>query len=351
MGVGWKALAVALASLALIASGESAARAAAPPAHFFGVVTQGDLNSADLQRMDGVIGTLRIGVYWPSVEPSPGVFALAHLDAVVRAAAAHDIEILPFLYGTPPWLGSDPMRSPLRYHGGAAAWSNALTELVSRYGPKGDVWDGGGSDLPIRQWQIWNEPNFPLFWHPRPAPAEYARLLSVSNRALAIADPGAKVIAAGVAPVGGGPRPWRYIQSLLRIPGARAAVDEVALHPYSASPLGVEYAIRKTRHAMARVGAAGMPLLIGEVGVASHAEVPTGFDLGPHGQALFLSRTLELLIENRRRWHIAGVDWFSWQDVPSWEEQCSFCQFSGLVDQSDQPKPSWFAYRRVVWES
>lgn len=341
------ALVGAATALAILA-GASGAGAASPPPGFFGVASQGKLARSDFDRMQGVVGTLRVGVFWPSIEPLPGSYQLGELDSLVREATEHDIRVLPFVYGTPGWLGGDPVRSPLRYAGGAEAWSSLFTTLVGRYGPAGSLWSGSSKPLPIREWQIWNEPNFPLFWHPKPAPREYASLLDVSERAIVAADPGAKVVAAGVAPVGGGPRPWRFIQSLMRIKSARQDVDVVALHPYSASTLGVEYAVRRTRRGMARAGAAHKPLLIGEVGVASDAEVPTGFDLGPTGQAFFLRRTYEALIENRRRWRIAGVDWFSWQDVASWEKQCSFCQYSGLVDRGGTPKPAWFAYRRAA---
>ena len=337
----------AACALLISAIAPAAAQGALPPG-FFGVVPQGRIAAPDLDLMAGTVGTMRVGVYWPTAEPSPGIRELAGLDELVSAAAARGIRVQPFVYGTPAWLGPDPVRSPLAASGGAAAWSSFLRALVERYGPLGSLWSQAGSRMPIRAWQVWNEPNFPLYWHPRPAPAEYARLLDVSDKALAAVDPRARVIAAGVAPVGGGPRPWRFIQSLLRIPGARADVDVVALHPYSASPLGVEYAVRQTRRGMARSGAGKKPLLIGEIGVASKAEVPTGFDLGLDGQASFLRRSFHLLLENRRRWRIAGIDWFSWQDVASWEKQCSFCQYAGLIDRGGRPKPAWAAYRSVV---
>ncbi|HEY5977536.1 MAG TPA: hypothetical protein VIT85_06735 [Solirubrobacterales bacterium] len=317
------------------------------PNGFFGVVPQGEVGKADLDLMEGSVETLRVGIYWPSIEPSPGVFELAGFERLLGEAAGQGIRIQPFVYGTPQWLGRDPVRSPLAYPGGAEAWASMLTALIDRYGNGGSFWEGR-KPLPVRDWQIWNEPNFVIFWHPWPSPREYARLLDVSDRAISAADPDARVIVGGVAPVGAGPRPWRYLGSLLRIRGVKSDLDAVALHPYSASPLGVEYAVRQTRRAMARSGAGRKPLLIGEIGVASDAEVPTGFDLGLEGQASFLRRSFHLLLENRRRWRIVGIDWFSWQDVAGWEKQCSFCQYAGLVDRSGRPKPSWFAFSQAV---
>ncbi len=347
-GAGRRVVAILAATLLAALALAPAAGAAPLPRGFFGVVPQGELAGRDFGRMQGVVGSLRVAVYWPAVEPARGELDFSALDAVVTGAAARGIEVLPFVYGSPGWLTADPAESPLRAAGGGAAWSSFLAALVDRYGPRGSVWRDAGRRLPIRAWQIWNEPNFPLFWRPRPSAPGYARLLKRSAATLRALDPGATVIAAGVAPVEDGPLPWRYLASLYRVPGVRRAFDVAALHPYSSSLAGVEYEIRRTRRVMARAGDGRTRLLIGELGVASAAEVPTAFDLGRTGQARYVERALRLLLERRRAWRLAGVDWFSWQDAPAWERSCSFCQYSGLVDVGGQPKPSWSAFKRFV---
>jgi hypothetical protein len=298
--------------------------------------------------MREAFGTLRIGVYWPQVEPAQGVHDLVALDDTVAAAAAAGIEVLPFVYGTPSWLSSDPMRAPIRSPAQRRAWTGFLRLLVDRYGPRGELWNAAAPRLPIRSWQVWNEPNFRLFWHPKPAPSAYAELLRVSAAAIRGEDPGARIVSAGLAPVGAGIMPQDFLARMYRVPGARAWFDVAALHPYATARLGVKKYVRWTRRVMALAGDGAKPLLISELGVASAAERPTGFNRGPRGQALFLRRTFDLLLRNRARWRIAGVDWFTWKDASSWDEHCSFCQYAGLVDALGRPKPAWWELKRVV---
>ena len=338
--------ALAIAAVCLLAP-PSAASAAVPPG-FFGIVPQEAPTESDYSRMDGVVGTLRMPFYWPQLEPSRGIFDFTTIDQEVRLAAQHGIRVLPFVWGSPPWLTASPAESPLRSEAGPGAWSQLLRRLVNRYGPDGSLWSQAGPRLPIREWQIWNEPNFVLFWRPHPSPRAYARLLGLSARAIRAADPGARIVAGGVAPVGAGMLPYRFLEALYRVRGAKKNFDVVALHPYATSLFGVELYVRRTRRAMAEAGDARTPLLIGELGIASDAPRPTAFDKGMRGQAEFLRSAYALLLDRRRRWRISGVDWFSLRDGPAWDPHCAFCQYAGLLDLDGRPKPSWSAYRGIV---
>ena len=344
-------LALGGASLALLlcAPASAAARVPAPPG-FVGVVPQGALSVTDFARMRGTVGTLRISIFWPSVEPQAGEFDLAGIDSVISAAAQAGVRVLPFVYGTPSWLKSDPAVPPL---GPAArsAWRRFLRVLVSRYGPHGLLWGDGRAPMPVRQWQIWNEPNFLLFWHPRPSPAGYARLLETSAAAIRQVDPGARVVAAGLAPVEGGMLPWVFLRRLYSVPGARRSFDVVAIHPYSATLRGTIFQIRKARREMAAAGDSAKPLLVSELGVTSASQLPTGFDWGLKGQATFLRRAYRVLLDSRRRWRLAGVDWYAWRDTAEPDPNCVFCQHAGLFDWAGQPKPAWRAFARIAAEA
>ena len=344
---GFCGLGVAAALLLALAASAAARPPSEPPRGFFGVVPQGPLGAADFARMRGVVGTLRVPVYWPEVEPRAGEFDFGGLDATVTAAAEAGVRVLPFVYGTPSWLASEPTRPPLSA-AGRRAWAGFLRALVGRYGRGGTLWQGAPARLPIRMWQVWNEPNFLLFWRPRPSPAGYARLLAVSARAIRAVDPRALVVAAGVAPVEGGMLPWVYLRRLLAIRGVGRSVDVVAVHPYAYRLADVAYQVRLARRAMARAGLARLPLLVSEVGVASRTRTASGFDRGARGQAVFLRRAYRMLLRQRRHWHIAGVDWYAWQDGPLPDPHCVFCQYAGLLDRAGTPKPSWWALRRLA---
>jgi hypothetical protein len=314
---------------------------------FFGVVPQAPLTEADLTRMEGKVGTLRIPIYWFQVEPRPGEYDFAALDAEIGAAAEHGIRVQPFIYGTPAWLAREGARPPLRPRA-RAAWARFLRVLVGRYGHGGEFWRGRTRRLPIRLWQIWNEPNFVVFWRPWPNPAAYARLLQVSAHAIRGADARAKIVLAGVAPVNAGVKTWVFLRRLLRRPGVRHDFDLAALHPYSTNLSQLEYQLWRVRRAMSEARLGRLPLLVSELGLASWGTAPSPFIVGSGGQAAFLEATYRRLLEMRRRWRIAGIDWFAWQDQYNADPSCSFCQGAGLFDLEGKPKPAWRAFRRAV---
>jgi polysaccharide biosynthesis protein PslG len=348
---GWPALAVgALLSLLLVAAAPARAARAPVPRSFYGVVPQGQLAASDFARMRGVVGTLRVPVIWSQIEPRPGHFEFAGLDATVVSASAEGVRVLPFVYGTPAWLSTDPARPPLSSRA-RAAWAGFLRVLVRRYGSGGELWRGSSTPLPVRSWQIWNEPNFLLFWRPRPSAVGYARLLDVSARAIRGADPGARIVAAGLAPVEGGMLPWVFLRRLLGVPGAIRHFDMVAVHPYASHLRDVALQVRLAREAMARAGGARMPLLVSELGVASNSQLPTSFNRGRIGQARFLRSAFRLLLRNRARWHIAGIDWYAWQDAQGPDPHCVFCEYAGLFDANGAPKPAWGAFRHIATAS
>ncbi len=345
-------LARALGVLALltVAAGAPAAQARpALPRDFFGIVPQGALEQSDYDRMRGVVRTLRIPIFWHQVEPSPGEYRFAETDQTVIDAAAAGVRVMPFVYGSPAWLSGSSAVPPLATAPARRAWALFLRELVDRYGPHGELWQVAGRDLPIRRWQIWNEPNFVLFWRPRPQPVAYARLLRISARAIRAEDRGARIVTAGVAPVEAGIAPWTFLRKLYRVPGVSRDFELVGLHPYATRVRWVGDIVRYAREAMVDAGDRRTPLLLTEIGIASSGRYPNAFDKGLHGQAFFLRRALGLLVAKAGAWRIAGVDWFTWRDGPAPDPHCVFCEYGGLFDADGAPKPAWHAFRRIAF--
>jgi hypothetical protein len=326
------------------------ARSAPAPAaqlDFFGVVPQASLSAADFKQMEGVVGTVRLPIYWSWCEPAEGTYDFKALDAEIGAAADSGIRVQPLVYGTPAWLSRRPARPPLGPRA-RQAWAKFLRVLVRRYGTSGRFWQGRTRREPIALWQVWNEPNFVVFWRPWPNAAAYARLLHVSARAIRGADPRARIVLAGVAPVSAGIKTWVFLHRLLRRRGIRRDFDFAALHPYSTTVAELNYQVEKVRRAMAGAGFGDTPLLVTEIGVASWGTYPSTFVKGPEGQAEFLRAAFRRLLEMRRRWRIAGVDWFTWRDQSNLDPTCSFCQGAGLFGLNGKPKPAWWAYRQTV---
>jgi hypothetical protein len=334
--------------VATLGAGVAAAPAAPLPSGFFGVVPQTNVTAAEFARMQGAVGTIRVPVNWAQIETAPGRYEFGALDEEVLEAAAHGIRVLPFVGTTPAWLSPDPSRPPLGTERARRSWSSFLRVLVGRYGPGGLLWRDQGQKRPIRRWQIWNEPNFRLFWHPRPAPRRYADLLALAARAIKGEDPRAEIVVGGVAPVGAGLWPWVFLRRLYRVPGVKKDFDIVAVHPYSASVSEMVDQIESARYVMAEAGDQRTRLLVSELGVASWGSFASAFVKGPEGQAVFLRRSFERLLAMREKWRLAGVDWFTWRDQPHPDQRCSFCQGAGLLEVEGGPKPAWWAFRRIA---
>lgn len=337
------AVVAVLAAAALFNSSSAAAKA---PPGFFGVVPQAMPSKSDVARMAGSVEILRMPIYWFECEPQRGEYDFAQVDREITEAAERGIRVLPFVYGTPSWLGREA-EPPLSGAEGTE-WKGFLRVLVARYGPKGSFWKGRPHREPIRRWQIWNEPNFRLFWAPKIEPAGYARLLHASATTIRKADPHAKIVLAGIAPVGYGMKTWVFMRRLLRVPGVLRDFDFAALHPYSATIPELDYQLEKVRAALVAGGAGRKPLIVTEFGVASHGAYPSAFVEGEEGQARFLRDAYGRLLAMRHHWHIAGAYWYTWQDEADADPHCAFCQGAGLLRLNGTAKPAWFVFQRLV---
>jgi polysaccharide biosynthesis protein PslG len=346
VGAGWSAAGARAAAPAKGTAAGAGARAAGKvPPGFFGVVPDAPLGAGGWSAM-GELGLAdRFQVIWAQVEPEPGRFEWAAVDAVVAEAASRGLKVMPEIYGTPAWLEQQPSEPPLAGEA-RVAWAGFLQALVHRYGPGGEFWATWPHAEPIRRWQIWNEPNYPLFWQPRPSPTDYVHLLQLSKKAIQEVDPKAEIVAAGLAPIEHEPPPWRFLQEMYAVRGARHAFEAAALHPYTNSLQGLSYSVASVRRVMAQAGDSTKPLFVTELGVSSAGG--SAFDLGLQGQAEFLRGAMTLLARQRLRWHLGGVFWFTWADSTGEAPGCPFCDNSGLFGVGGEAKPAWGALEQVV---
>jgi polysaccharide biosynthesis protein PslG len=353
-----RAPAGACAAGILLALAPSSATAAAST--FWGVSSQTPVAAADLARMaEAEVGTLRALFSWAAIEPGPGGRDWSSSDALVAAAAANGIRVLPVLGGTPDWVARGPDRRrcvddcgvhPPRSRAALRAWRRFVGDAVRRYGRGGEFWSLHPelAARPIVAWQIWNEQNSPDFFAPRISARRYARVLDRAAHAIRGADRRATVVLGGMAEFAGvrGARPaWRYLRALYRLQGARRDFDGVGVHPYAANVAGVRKQLSRTRRAMRRAGDRRARIWVTEIGVASG----TGgdpFELGTLGQADHLRRSFRLLRDRRRRLGIRVVIWFSWRDSPT--ALCAWCPTSGLFDGAYAAKPAFEAFTRFT---
>jgi hypothetical protein len=346
-----------------------ASAAQALPAGFWGVVPQNSPSSAMFQRLGtGGVESMRISIGWPAVQPSQGgSFDWSGFDNQVEEASKAGINVLPFLTGAPEWAvpskrvpGAGGLTAPARLPVSGAArsgWVSFLTAAVARYGPTGSFWaeHPGVPVRPIREWQIWNEPNFKYFIA-KPNPAEYGQLVKLSYNALHAADPGAKVALAGLfsRPKGARDRKTGKHKSLnwyasdfisvmyKRSPGVKAKFANVALHPYTIFAKELPEVVEELRKVMRTNADPSKGLLITELGWSSGSKAGNNFFAkGPAGQAKELRTSFTLARKYQAKWKLRSVYWFSVDDNPG---ACNFCDGSGLFGPGSKPKPAWYSY-------
>jgi hypothetical protein len=313
---------------------------------FYGVVSAEPLPGGPLlARMGrGGVGTLRVNLSWGSVQSTAdAAFDWTHYDLVIGAAALYGIQVLATVYGSAPWAESTAEHPPL----GSAQprFEQFVRAAVERYGSGGSFWREHPDlpEMPIANWQLWNEPNSHLFWKPAPDVSDYLKLLRGFEGTVHSADSGAKVLLGGLFPTPRGDITMKSFLTQLYQRGGGRLFDAAAVHPYAATPQRALASTAELRTLMARAGDRDKPIWITEVGWASTG-TPPGLVVGPAGQADYLRRTFELVAADRDRLRIAGVIWYSLSDTPGplWVGHC------GLFTVDGAPKPAWDAFAQVA---
>jgi hypothetical protein len=344
-----------LAAAAIVLPAGSAA--AKVPTDFWGVSLLGEnLDSGDLARMHkGNVTNARFTFFWQKIEPNRGSYLWGPTDKLVGDLASRGIESLPTVYGTPSWAAKSDATAPVRSRKQRRGWKTFLEALVARYGPGGDYWTDpslyplqhpASPPVPLRSWQVWNEPTIPSYYKPKPSVKGYTKLLRISHKAIKTGDPSAKVILAGLFGYAYKPRfyAWHFLSRLYRKHGIKRDFDAVNLHPYGPKVFYVADQIKRTRRAMKRHGDRHTKVWISEIGWGS-AHRDGGLNKGKNGQRKLLKQSFRKLRHKRGHWHLRYVDWFSWRDPTSYSGECHFCAHAGLFNPTGEAKPSWHAFK------
>ena len=328
------------------------------PRDFIGIVAEDALAALPrgrrriLRRLRATgVRLIRQTFDWSLVERSPGRYELAALDAYVSAAAAARIEVLPIIFNPPPFRSSAPRRGagratypPER----PASLGRFAATLARRYGPQGSLWRARPRlpRVPIRAWQVWNEPNLPIYWGGDPDPPAYARLLAAAGRALKAVDPHAEVVSAGLAESRLGMPFEPFVRELYEA-GAADSFDTFALHPYAADSDAAVRAVERTRELLDELDDAA-PIWVTELGWASGGP-GSPFTVGERGQAARIRSVFSELVDQRRDLGVRGVVYFNWRDAPPYPGgQDFFGLHTGLLRRNGSPKPALHAFRAAV---
>jgi hypothetical protein len=357
-------------------SGTSRRASGSVPPGFVGVTSSAALfeSGLNLDREAATMAragveSLRVPFYWSQMQaypPSPaasvavakggGPYRVVHgvptsfatSDRIVEAAARHGISILPVVLGAPGWAArhSGRINSP---PAATAPYTGFVRDLVERYGPNGSFWTDhpGVPRRPIRDWQIWNEPDHLLYWSDQPFARDYVRLLRAAHAAVHTADPGARVVLAGFAN-----RSWDLLQQVYAA-GGRGAFDVAAIHPYTLEVGNVMRIIRYSRAVMQR-NHDSSPLVLTEITWSSalgHTKLKFGYETTEAGQATRLAALIPQIAGVRRQ---LGIDRFYWETWVSRDRGPNPVAYGGLRQVLPsgvlRDKPALASFRRVVRE-
>ena len=361
---------LAAAALALaISVGLTSTATAAPrkvPHGFYGVMYDGVLPGApfetqqkqfDLMARSGV-ESVRTAISWNGVQHFKGSeFNFAGTDPTVQLAAERGMSVLPVLLYTPPWARVIENRqySPPRIK----PFQAFLAAAIKRYGSRGTFWDEHPTlpKRPVRDWQIWNEPNLEvdgrgIFWDakrgtPSAYPQGYAALLRASHRTIESTDRAARTVIGGI--VG---RSWDELRRLYRY-RIKGYFDAMAVHVYPQTVERVFAALRRVRNEMKAKGQGRLPLYLTETAFPSSRgrvkSIAGQRQETRSGMARRLTGLFKQATVDRRNLRLRRVYWYTWSS--GYRHPTSNFEYAGLLASSKdglsyKPQPALSAFRR-----
>ncbi len=128
---------------------------------------------------------VRFDFLWQDIEPKQGEFNFEKYDRIVQIVTAHHINILGLLDYSASWASD------------SGAWNSApkdnklfvnyAKKVISHYKNK------------IKYWEVWNEPDSPVYWKPQDGLKSYVQLLKETYIAAKEIDPDCKILNGGLA--------------------------------------------------------------------------------------------------------------------------------------------------------
>jgi len=274
----------------------------------------GDMSEADVERIGKELGVkwLRIEVGWSSCERVKGQYDFAGSDKHIALLAKHGLwPLVIFDYGNPIYQKTDnPADDPFTGPSTPEAREGYANFAAAAAKHFAETFPG----LPI-VYEIWNEPDYQLFWRPRPDVQAYVELVKATAPRIRAAVPGAIVIGPGTMS-----SKTPFITRSIEL-GILEHLDAFSVHPYrrtgphgKGSPETVIPDYQKIRDLMsvwfAAKGQMGrtLPLIESEWGY-SETSLTNGANVTEIQQAEYLARMW--LIQS---WLDVRISiWFQWK--------------------------------------
>lgn len=262
---------------------------------------------------------VRVPIHWSGVEGHKGFYGFRHYDALVDQLERHRVRAMFTLcYGNPHY-GAGPPRTPEQRR----AFAKFAAAAVKKYAGKGIVWE------------VWNEPNYPLFWA-NPNVDEYMALVREVRSAIDASSPGETLIGPATSGID-----FEFLQACFDR-GALRLFDAVSVHPYrqtNPETALLEYEkLRSMIDAKKPLGKA-MPIINSEWGYSEMFQNMTVERQGWYAARMYLTGLA------------AGVNLnihFDWKNDPTLPKVDH--RTFGAVDEKLEPRPAIREVERAVRE-
>lgn len=314
-------------------------------------------------RANGV-RLVREDISWATLEPAHNVFDWSSMDRWMAVAARHGLRIMALPGDAPRWATPSWNIAPASGQS-LAEFAEFVRALLQRYGTNGAFWRAHPElpAMPIRQWDIWNEPYVSRFWQDDfPDPEGYARMFKAVVETARPADPTARFLLEADTRVIETGWPWKPFLARMfdAVPNLGNYADAVSIHPYQgggesphscsrfAPSRGVARDWRATVLQFCRIadirrildanGARRTNMWITEVGWSTAPAAESG--VTEARQADYVHDVFEML-RGRYAGLVSGVIWYEYQsgeENPALEDD-----YFGLVRPDGTPKPAWTA--------
>ena len=352
------------------------ASAGSVPKSFFGVMANGpllgpcDLPGEMAVMKDSGVGAIRLPVEWSDLQPYASAdevpatdrsrFVMVDgiptdfgpTDARVLAAAGQGLDVMALVNKAPPWAEADPSKD-FSVPRDPRAYGRFLQVLIGRYGPKGSLWaeNPGARKVPLRAFQVWNEPSLPRYFAVGSFAKPYVELLGAAYSAVKEDDPGATVVAAGLPNYS-----WLDLEKLYRAGlRARGHFDAIAVHPFTGTAAGSVEILRRVRRVMDRHGDRRSPVWVTEISWPSgrgKAKANQRWVTTEAGEARKVREVYRAYARARGSLRLQRAYWYSW--VTTDRGSGNAFDYAGLrtvsADGSFVAKPALSAYRSVSRE-
>jgi hypothetical protein len=282
----------------------------------------------------------RVALSWRGVEADQGKYNWYGSDQLYQKLLDRGMEPLWVLIDAPCWAQSDPQS--------CAAGKGDLHPSPQYYDEMADFAVLAAKRYPQSiGFEVWNEPNYPLYWGGPPEPNDYANMLSTVADALHEQAPGTTVVSGGLSPHSdndtSGAIGFRDFLISMYDNGAAQKADAIGIHPYPGVGPTEDYIgdvrvyLGKIQNVLARYNASATPLWATEFGAST-----TGPDSFTEEQQAKALTDLYDLFRHVNWIQLAIVHRFV-ENPDLGSREAGF----GMVSQNLVPKPAFCAVNEV----